>query len=114
MRAKKQINIEIGEQVKYAREAASLTQEQFSEQIEVTPQYISDMERGVVGLSLTTLKRVCLVLGVSADQILFGEKPADRMELLAEKCSSLTEEQFDFLLTIINAYVQAIHTASDK
>ena len=51
MREKKEINIQIGEQIRLAREQAELTQEQFAERIEVSPQYISDLERGVVGIS---------------------------------------------------------------
>ena len=78
MRVKKQINIEIGEQVKIARENLKMTQEQFAERIEVSPQYISDLERGVVGISIPTLKRACTVLGVSSDWILFGIKSQNR------------------------------------
>lgn len=72
MREKKEINIQIGEQIRLAREQAKLTQEQFAERIDVSPQYISDLERGVVGISIPTLKRACVTLGVSSDQILFG------------------------------------------
>ena len=72
MRVKKEINIQIGEQIKTAREQAKLTQEQLAERVDVSPQYISDLERGVVGISIPTLKRVCITLGVSSDQSLFG------------------------------------------
>ena len=48
MREKKEINIEIGLQIKCAREQAKMTQEQLAELIDVSPQYISDLERGVV------------------------------------------------------------------
>ena len=72
MRVKKEHNIQIGEQIKAAREQAKLTQEQLSERVDVSPQYISDLERGVVGISIPTLKRLCTILGVSSDQLLFG------------------------------------------
>ena len=49
MREKKEINIRIGEQVKRVREQAGWTQEQLAEQVDVSPQYVSDLERGVVG-----------------------------------------------------------------
>ncbi len=49
MREKKAINIQIGEQIKLAREQGKLTQKVLAERIEVSPQYISDLERGVVG-----------------------------------------------------------------
>ena len=97
MREKKQINIQIGEQVRIAREQAKLTQEILAEKIEVSPQYISDLERGVVGIALPTLKRLCSVLGVSSDQILFGVQTQDRGAILANVCNTLTDEQFALL-----------------
>lgn len=108
MRVKKEINIQIGERIKIARERISLTQEQMAERIEVSPQFVSDLERGVVGISITTLKRVCTVLGVSSDQILFGLHQADRSEVLFCKCQALTDQQFTILTQIIDKYVEAL------
>ena len=109
MREKKAINVQIGERIKLARENAKLTQEQFAERIDVSPQYVSDLERGVVGASVSTLKRICVMLGISADQILFGNAPTDKAVVLAEKCRPLSDVQFDLLLQIIERYVAAIH-----
>lgn len=108
MREKKQINIQIGEQVRIAREQAKLTQEILAEKIEVSPQYISDLERGVVGIALPTLKRLCSVLGVSSDQILFGVQTQDRGAILANVCNTLTDEQFALLTQMVNCYVKAV------
>lgn len=107
MRAKKEINIQIGEQVKLAREHANLTQEQFAERIEVSPQFVSDLERGVVGISLTTLKRICIALSVSSDRILFGYTTENRSELVASRCNGLTEKQFSILIDIIDKFIEA-------
>lgn len=107
MREKKEINIQIGEQVRIAREQAKLTQEMLAERIEVSPQYISDLERGVVGIALPTLKNLCSALGVSSDQILFGEQAKDRGAILANICQLLTEEQFSILIEMVNCYVKA-------
>lgn len=112
MRTKKEINIQIGEQIKKAREFARLTQEQLAEYIEVSPQFVSDLERGVVGISLTTLKRVCTTLCVSCDQILFGKKTEDRTAILAEKCAGLDEMHFDLLVEIVSKYVEAVNLSS--
>ena len=111
MRVKKQVNIEIGEQIKLAREQAKLTQEQFAEKIEVSPQYVSDLERGVVGISISTLKRACVALGVSSDQILFGRKSEDRAAIIHEKCKSLNDEQFVILSEIAGKFVEAVEKA---
>ena len=110
MRVKKEINIQIGEQIKTAREQAKLTQEQLSERVEVSPQYISDLERGVVGISIPTLKRVCTTLGVSSDQILFGTATKNRAAAINDLCKSLTEEQFVILADVVGKFVEAIGT----
>ena len=108
MRAKKEINIQIGEQIKSAREQAKLTQEQFAERIDVSPQYVSDLERGVVGVSIATLKRICTVLCVSSDQILFGQETENRAAAIAEKCKALSDKQYMILSDIVSKYVEAI------
>lgn len=55
MKAKKELNIQIGSRVKTARETMRYTQENLAERIDVSVQYISDLERGVVGASLPTI-----------------------------------------------------------
>ena len=110
MREKKEINIQIGEQIHIAREQAKLTQEELAEKIEVSPQYISDAERGVVGVSLTTLKKICCALGVSSDQLLFGAKVLDKGRALSGLCQNLSDEQFDLLTDIVKSFVKAVHS----
>lgn len=108
MRVKKQVNIEIGEHIRRAREAANLTQEQLAERIDVSVQFVSDLERGVAGISLTTLKKLCVVLGVPSDQLLFGKGAADRGTSFALKCSGLSEKQFSLLMQIVDSYTAAV------
>lgn len=109
MRQKKDINIQIGEQVRQAREHTKLTQEQLAEHLDVSPQYISDLERGVVGISIATLKKLCGILAVSSDQILFGSKTQDRGLILSNACNTLSDEQFTILNTIVNKFVEAVN-----
>lgn len=113
MREKKEINIQIGEQIKAARERARMTQEVLAECIEVSPQYISDLERGVVGISVPTLKRLCIILGVSSDRILFGSTPGNIPAPLSEQCRHLSAEQFTLLCEIIEKYILAVSLSPD-
>lgn len=110
MRVKKEINIQIGEQIKKARESAKMTQELFAEAIDVSPQYVSDLERGVVGASVSTIKRICTALHVPSDQILFGVFPTGRNAAISGKCRNLSDNQFRILLEIIDKYVEAIES----
>ena len=114
MREKKEINIQIGEQIRLAREQAKLTQEQFAERIEVSPQYISDLERGVVGISIPTLKRACVTLGTTSDQILFGVASESRYITIEKRCTNLSDEAFSALLNIVDTFTSAIEASSNK
>lgn len=111
---KKEINVQIGQQIRNAREKAKMTQEQFAEAVDVSPQYISDLERGVVGVSIPTLKRICSVLGVSSDHILFGGQYNFSIEAITDQCKSLTEEQLAILSEIVGKYVEAIYSERYK
>lgn len=108
MRVKKEINIQIGEQIKSARENAGRTQEQLAEAIDVSPQYISDLERGMVGISIPTLKRLCTSLAVSSDQILFDRKTEQYAAAIGEKCRGLSDSQFHMVLDIIDRVLSAV------
>ena len=108
MREKKESNIQIGQNVRAVREQARLTQEQLAERIEVSTQYISDLERGVVGISIPTLKRLCGSLGISSDLILFGHSTDDILLSIAEKCRNLSQKQIVLLSDIIDSYIEAV------
>lgn len=56
MRDKKEINIYIGNQIRIARERAGLTQAQFGEIVSLGTKNVSDIERGVAGITVSTLK----------------------------------------------------------
>ena len=108
VREKKEINIEIGARVRQAREQARMTQERLAERMECSPQFVSDMERGVVGVSLSTLKKLCLTLGVSSDSILFGAEPESSFDALADRCRVLSKDQFSILTEIVEKYIEGV------
>ena len=95
MDIKKDINIVIGDHVRQIREKAGMTQEAFAEKIGMETKSVSAIERGVVGISVSTVKRICLALSVSSDAIFFGPTDTDREALaLAERMTRLSPERF--------------------
>lgn len=75
---------------------------------DVSPQYISYLERGVVGIFVEKLKNLCVVLGVSSDEILFANIQAKSSAAFFEKISILSEIQVLILSDIINKYIEAV------
>lgn len=64
----------VGKRIKIVRQRSGLTQDQFAEQVGLSPKYISGIERGVENPTLDTLLRLAKVLGVEPyDLFLFGE-----------------------------------------
>lgn len=110
MQAKKEINVQIGQEIKQAREKAKMTQEEFAEAVDVSVQYVSNLERGIVGVSLATFKRICTVLSVSSDRILFGSENTTSLSIIGEKCKPLNNKQMELLSEIVDKYVEAIYT----
>lgn len=115
MRAKKDINIRIGSQIRIARESAGLTQEKFSEMVSLAPKNVSDIERGVVGVSLSALTRICETLAISSDDLLFGTRDEahgrNSADSLARRLEKLPPEQFEIASDIINKLFEAFASA---
>ncbi len=63
---------EIGKRVTKIRKQRGLTQEKLSEKCDLSPQYISNIERSISIPSTETLLRICDVLEVTPDAILLG------------------------------------------
>ena len=100
MKEKKQINLEIGQNVKRVRESTGLTQEQLAELIGLGVKHVSAIECGAVGVSLPTLKQLCTLLSVPADTILFGEvsvgesERADALRFITDRLAHLPDNDF--------------------
>lgn len=111
MADKKQENIQIGLRVKQAREAAGLTQERLSELVDVTAQYLSGVERGVVGLSVPVLIQLCSILLVSSDYILTGDTECSDVTSITTRLSRLPSEHIKNIEEILNRYMEGIAIA---
>ena len=99
--------LNLGENIKREREKAGYTQERFSEIIDMTPNNLSAVERGVAGVSLKTLRRICEALKVSADDLLFGQREKSDGEYLAQKLERLDARQMRIVLEVLSALLEA-------
>lgn len=108
MKAKKELNIQIGSRVKTAREAMRYTQENLAERIDVSVQYISDLERGVVGASLPTMIKLCQVLHTSSDFLLMGNDDENVVDHLTEKLRHISPKQLELVERGISLMLEAL------
>ena len=92
--------------IRKAREDLGYTREKFAEKLDVSVSYLAELERGRTGISVKMLVKVCNVLGLSADYVLFGnERQDDTLRLDAihridEKYLPLLDKVIAELLTL--------------
>ena len=72
------------------------TRERFAEKLDVSVSYLAELERGRTGISVKMLIKVCDVLGLSADYILFGEERSEDA-LILDKIHRIDEKYLPLL-----------------
>lgn len=65
--------IELGKRIKKKRNDFHYTIEKLSELLNITPRFLSAIENGDRGISFTTLEKMCNILCVTSDYLLFGK-----------------------------------------
>ena len=63
---------EMGKRVRSRRESLGLSREKLTEYLDVSPQFIADIEYGNKGISIKRFYLLCQVLDVTADYLLAG------------------------------------------
>lgn len=101
----------LGQRIREQRRAKGWTMEQLSEKIEVSPNYVGEIERGGKVPSLETFIRIVEVLEVSADVLIRDSvAPASHVadDELSQKLRQLTPGQKKAATDILNAYIENI------
>ena len=110
-----EFNWEIGGRIAEARRKIGFTQQELAEMIDVSVQFISAVERGINGVRISTLAKICKSLETSADFILFGieEEPEEERDniiklaaMLAEKPLRIKERTYitDVLISLLKFF----------
>lgn len=82
---------QLGRRIQRIRHERGLTQAELAERADVSPPYISHIERGVKTASLDTLARIAESLGVALDSLLLGQPGSDQHTYGAEIYDLLDE-----------------------
>lgn len=83
---------EIGKRIKAKRKETKITQEKLSEIIDVSPSYISEIERGSSICSLSTITNIANVLNVSLDYLVLGITPQNVDAMFTDILSSIPNQ----------------------
>ncbi len=99
----------MGDRIKGTRKLRGLTQEQLAEKVDISLEYISQIERGIKMPSMQVFIKLVEILDVSADYILrdsistrnlYGDKQ------IGSKLERLTPKQRVALEALIDTYIE--------
>lgn len=107
MGARKDLNVLVGANIKREREKAGFTQDHFSELLGIGSKSLSSIERGVVGVSLTTLLRICDTLHISANVLLYEQSQKNAVDSIALQLNMLSAEQFEIASDAMTNLIKA-------
>ena len=71
----------VGSRIREKRLAMHLTQEKVAEKLELSIRTVTDIERGIVGMSIETLLSLCDVLKVTPNDLLLPSNHSEDSEL---------------------------------
>ena len=101
---------QVGERVERLRKELGMSRAQFGKLIGVTGQCIGMTERGVCGLSVGSVVKLCHATGVSADYILFGAIDPASDPATTASLRGLSHEQLRIALDIIKKVAEFVNT----
>ena len=108
------LNKEVGKRLRAQREYLNLTREKFCEIVDVSPQFLSQVERGIKGPSVEKLLTMCDGLGLSTDYVLRGKDGSEDIPLIVAVLSTLDKEYIPLAEDILKTFFKAIAMKTDK
>lgn len=92
--------VEIGKRIKLKRKENNLTQEKLSEIIDVSPSYISEIERGTSICSLSTITNLSNCLNTSLDYLVFGITADNSSQTFSEILKSIPQDNHKLFISL--------------
>lgn len=111
MKKMTEFNIAFGGKVRAAREQAGLTREQLAEMIDKSPAFLADVERGYAGVSVPTLMRICEVLSLSSDRLLWDKLNRTSLD---ERLQFLSEDYIAIIDKTIQNQIALLRLAEQR
>ena len=100
---------EIGARISKRRKLMGLTQEQLAEEMDVSIQMISNLERGIKAIKIDNLVKLSRILNVTTDYILTGYQSLEDMDTVAKKIAQLPNEYRGLIELIVSYCLQNEH-----
>lgn len=109
--------IAVGERIRQKRTLIGLSQDELAEQIDRAPKYISDIERGICGMSVETMLAFSKQLDLPLDYMMFGQlTDSEAMIQTNEEAaithiiSNCTPSQKEYAIRLLKLFIASMNT----
>jgi len=102
------LNSKIGTRIRAQREYLGITREGLCNYVSISPQFLSEIERGVKGVSAETLYKLCEGLGVSADYVLMGKQSVSDVSMISRTLSTLDEKYIPLAEDMLKTFFKTV------
>lgn len=92
--------VEIGQRIRTKRKELKITQEKLSEIIDVSPSYVSEIERGCSISSLLTISKIAQTLDASLDYLVFGITVNNSNNTFTEILKTIPEKNHNLYISL--------------
>ena len=92
--------VEIGKRMKIKRKQLKITQEVLAEIIDVSPSFISEIERGTSICSLQTITKIAKALDSSLDYLIFGINLSNSNTTFYEVLKTIPEKNHKLYISL--------------
>lgn len=107
--------IEIGKRIRNFRIANNLTQAQLAESLDISTNFVSEVETGKKNISLDILCRLCQYYNLSADHILLGKDNSSSSQCtLSEFLFSLSADDIPTIIEYLEASMKLKKLEKEK
>ena len=113
MRKRDPNRIEMGRRFREAREGRNWSRETLAERSDLSVSFIADLELGNTGTRLENFIRLCRLLDLNADYVLFGA-PGDAVQRITDLLRDRDEETVRVVERTVEALLRALDEQGDR
>ena len=102
----------IGKRIQQHRKEKGLTQAELAKILDVTPHYLSALERGVYNIKLETLVKILNALDCSADEIfcdVVNRSSGATLTKLSNRLESLCDSEQSKILAVVDTMLSSLN-----
>ncbi len=100
-----------GRRILLLRKKHGFTRERLAEMSDISVQFLADIEKGRKNMTVTTLRKICSSLHVTADYIINGSDTISVEDELINLCKSLSPTRQGQAIKLLTVFVDAIENS---